>query len=195
MGANLNILYLLTAKDTFSFNGSYQHNEYKDYNISKAILKLYPGADNARLDPELFNSLDGEKFGGAPYRFNVGYSHTEFIGLDMLTFNTTAYYNGKGLDQIMLKFRDNQYTMPTTSDYWTMDASVTYGSSRWVPEGTRWNARFWCNNVFGSEHLASLYWTDMAQYFAQYGGQPHTGYASGTYISPRTYGLTLSFDF
>ncbi|NLD38250.1 MAG: TonB-dependent receptor [Desulfatiglans sp.] len=195
MGANLNIMYLLTAKDTFSFNGSYSKNEYKDYNISNAILATYPGADNARLDPELYNDLDGERFGSAPYRFNVGYSHTEFIGMDMLTFNTTAYYNGKALDQIMLKFRDNQYTMPTTSDYWTMDASVTYSSSRWVPEGTRWNARFWCNNVFGSEHLASLYWTDMAQYFAQYGGQPNTGYASGTYISPRTYGVTLSFDF
>ncbi|MBN1907224.1 MAG: TonB-dependent receptor, partial [Deltaproteobacteria bacterium] len=195
MGANLNIMYLLTARDTFSFNGSYSKNEYKDYNISDAILATYPGADNARLDPELYNDLDGERFGSAPYRFNMGYSHTEFIGMDMLTFNTTAYYNGKALDQIMLKFTDNQYTMPRASAYWTMDAAVTYSSSRWVPEGTRWNVRLWCNNLFGSEHLASLSWIDMSDYFSQYGGKPYTGYASGTYITPRTYGITLNFDF
>jgi outer membrane receptor protein involved in Fe transport len=195
MGADLNVIYLLTMKDTFLFNGSYSKNEYKDYNIGAAILALYPEADNARLDPELYNSLDGEAFGSAPYRFNVGYSRTENIGMDMLTFNTTAYYNGKSLDQIMLKFKDDQYNMPGTSAYWTMDASLTYSSSRWVPQSTRWTARLWCNNIFGSEHLTSIYYTDMSAYFAAWGGQPYTGYASGNYISPRTYGLTLTYDF
>ncbi len=195
MGANLNVIYLMTAKDTFTFNGSYTKNEYKDYNIAAAILEQYPNADNARLDPELYNSLDGERFGEAPYRFNVGYNHTEFIGMDMLSFNTTAYYNGKALPQIMLKFTDNQYNKPRTPAYWTMDAALSYNSSRWVPEGTRWTARLSANNVFGSEHLASISYTDLGDYFAVYGGKPYTGYASGTYIAPRTYSLTVTFDF
>ena len=195
MGASLNVIYLLTAKDTFTFNGSYSKNEYKDYNIGDAILEQYPNADNARLDVELATSLDGERFGTAPYRFNVGYNHTEFIGMDMLSFNTTAYYNGKALPQIMLKFTDDQYNMARTPAYWTMDAALNYNSSRWVPEGTRWTARLSVNNVFGSEHLSSINYTDMSDYFAVYGGKPYTGYASGNYISPRTYSLTLTFDF
>jgi outer membrane receptor protein involved in Fe transport len=126
----------------------------------------------------------------------VGYSHTENIGMDMLTFNTTAYYNGKALDQIMLKYTDNQYSLPGVPAHWTMDASLTYSSSRWVPESTGWTARLWCNNLFGSEHLTSIYYTDLSQYWDGFlGEQPGTGYASGNYISPRNYGITRSFDF
>lgn len=195
MGANLNIMYLLTASDTFSFNGSYSKNEYKDYHIGNAILAMYPNADNARLDAELKSNRDGEAFGGSPYRFNVGYSHTEFIGIDMLSFNTTAFYNGKALDQIMLRYTDNQYSLSGVPAYWTMDAALTYNSSRWVPESTRWSARLWCNNIFGSEHLSSINYVDLSAYWAGSGGQPGTGYGSGNYITPRTFGLTLSFDF
>ena len=195
MGGNLNIIYLLSSKDTFSFNGTYSKNEYKDYNIGDAILALYPDADNARLDVAIATSLDGERFGSSPYRFNLGYTHTEFIGMDMLSFNTTAYYNGKALNQIMLKFKDDQYNMPGVPAYWTMDAALTYNSSRWVPEGTSWNARLSANNVFGSEHLASLRYVDLSSYWAGSGGQPQTGYGTGTYITPRTYSLTVTFNF
>ena len=185
MGANLNIIYLLSSKDTFTFNGTYSKNEYKDYNIGAAILALYPDADNARLDPDLKYALDGEKFGSSPYRFNMGYSHTEFIGMDMLSFNTTAYYNGKGLNQILLKFTDDQYNMPGAPSYWTMDASLTYNSSRWVPEGTRWTARLSVNNLFGSDHLASIRYIDLSDgYWGAFGGQPHNGLWHGYLYCP-----------
>ncbi|MGD9162619.1 MAG: TonB-dependent receptor, partial [Desulfobacteraceae bacterium] len=161
-GGNLNMIFLLTPNDTFTFNGSYTHNEYKNYNQGEAILAIRPDADNIRLDPTQRVDRSGEEFGGRPYRFNIGYTHTRSIGLDLLSANFTAFYNGKDIDQIMLRGTDNVYYMSGAPDYWTVDASITYNSSKWLPDGMNWSARIWCNNLFGSEELNSLYYTDLS---------------------------------
>ena len=121
----------------------------------------------------------------------------------MLSLNTTAFYNGKGLTQHLNRYNTDgyAYTMPGIPAYWTMDASLTYNSSRWVPEGVHWSARLWCNNLFNSHHLSTYNATDLTYiynvtYDGAYGELPaQTGMIVGSHISPRTYGLTLNFDF
>ncbi|MGD9161369.1 MAG: TonB-dependent receptor [Desulfobacteraceae bacterium] len=192
-GANLSAIWLLTANDTLSFNGSWSDNEYKDYHVGNAILALYPDADNVLLDSSMQISDDGEKFGGPPYNFNIGYTHTSFFGMDMLSFNTTAFYTGNDNDANLLRASpDLTYSMPGRSSYWTVDASITYNSSRWFPEDMDWSARLWVNNLFDKEYLTSLYYTDFSTY---YGASPGIGVATGSYGVPRTYGFTLTVNF
>ncbi len=202
MGVSANIIWLVTPNDSVTFNGSWQHNEYKNYNIGDAINAVFPDNDNVAVNEDYQNSRDGEEFGGSPYRFNMSYSHTTFIGADILSFNTTAFYNGKGLEQRLWKYTDREYTMPGLPDYWTMDVSLSYSSSRWVPEKTRWSTRFWCNNIFDSHHLSSMYYSDYNQLFGSIFGTQYenmfperTGVATGSHITPRTFGVSISFDF
>ncbi len=197
MGANLNLIYLITPRDTFTITGTYSHNEYKDYHVGNAINARYPDNDNVAVTDSYQQSRDGKEFGGAPYRMNFSYSHTTFIGMDMLAFNANAFYNGTGLEQTLAEYTENEYTMPGLPDYWTADASLTYMSSRWVPEGVNWNARFWVNNIFNSAHLSSLYYTDFSysSIWESYGLPARTGYATGHHITPRTFGVTLTFNF
>ncbi|MGD9160899.1 MAG: TonB-dependent receptor [Desulfobacteraceae bacterium] len=192
-GANVSIIWLLTLRDTFSFNGSWSDNEYKDYHVGEAILALYPDADSVLLDSNLQVSDDGVKFGGPPFNFNVGYTHTRFFGMDMLSFSTIAFYTGKDNDQNLLRSQpDLTYSMPGRPAYWTVDASITYDSSRWVPEGMNWSARLWVNNIFDKEYLTSLSYTDFNIYNP---AVSRVGVATGSYGTPRTYGLTLSVNF
>ena len=196
-GGNVSMIFLVTSKDTVTLTGSYSHNEYKNYNIGEAINKRYPDNDSVAENEDYQHDRDGEEFGGAPYRFNIGYVHTAFIGMDMLSFNVNAFYNGKDRDQVLNRYEETEYTMPGRPAYWTADTSITFASTRWVPEGVRWTARLWANNVFNSHHLSSLYYTDFtsSSIWASYNLPEKTGYATGSHIQPRTYGMTLSFDF
>ncbi len=203
MGGNLNVIYLITSKDTVAFNGSYSKNEYKDFNVGAAILEMYPDADNVLLDASMDVDRTGERFGSAPYRFNMNYNHIMFIGMDTLSTNITAFYNGKGVENTIRGTYNGtayKYTLPGTPSYWTIDASATYNSSKWVPEGTSWSLRLWCNNLTGRKALASLSYTPILKYFSYlnyygYSLTPDDGYFSGYYINPRTYGATLTFNF
>jgi len=204
-GANINIIWRITNKDTFTFTTSYSKNEYKDYNIMKAILEYYESRGMAEPD-SLYRSTtyqydwSGNEFGASPKRFNLGLTHNEFIGMDMLSFNFRGFYNGEGVEQIMLRDTENEYRLPTNQAYWTVDGSVTYSSSKYVPEGTRWTAVFSVNNIFGSKHLQSVRYTDVS---TAYSGvtqylmtlPERAGTVTGNYISPRTYTLRLSFNF
>ncbi len=192
-GLNASVMYMPTAKDVFSVSASYSKNKYDDYNIKAAILEKYADADNV-YTTEAYQDMSGLEFGGSPIRGNISYTHTEFLGLDTLVFSTTAYYEGEGVDETLNIGQDNVYTMPGIDEYWLMDASLTYNSSMWVPEGMNWSARLWCNNVFNSTPISSLYYVDY-DYIWGDTFPAQSGYVSGTYVQPRTYGLTLTFNF
>jgi hypothetical protein len=119
-----------------------------------------------------------------------------FIGMDILDFNLMAKYEGKGIDITVNNNTDNEYTMPGVDEYWTLNCSISYESSRWVPGGWRWNARLWANNLMNSQFFNSISYSgnySSSWYLANI--PPNAGSYSAGFIQPRTMGLTLSVNF
>jgi outer membrane receptor protein involved in Fe transport len=188
-GISGSILFLLTHKDTINLTARWSNNEYNNYNLSSALLARLPLADNVYSDPSNYGDKSGVEFGNSPVRGNVSYTHTEYFGTDTVTFNTTAYYEGKGTDKRVYNSRDGFWYMPGLDDYWMMDASITYDSTRWVPEGMNWQLRLWGTNIFNSQHLYSISYSSSSSYDVR------SGTIGGSFVAPRTYGATLSFNF
>ncbi len=194
VGVNLNIIYLLTSKDTFNISATYSSNKYTDYDMAAAMLVAYSNADSPYRDnttPET-----GRKFGGAPIRGNISYNRSMFLfGMDMLNFNLRAQYEGKGIDKYVNDGSSNPYTMPGRDEYWLMSTSITYSSSRWVPEGTSWIASFWCNNLFDSQHFDSINYAGSYSYRTSATIDPYSGTYGGSFVEPRIFGASITFNF
>ncbi len=196
-GVSADVTYLITNNDTITARMTYSKNEYKDYSKGPAILALEPDADNPYTDDALLENRDGEEFSrGAPIRGNISYNRRMFIGMDMLSFSLTGFYNGKQIDQIVNRNTEYRLVLPGADDYWTADASISYASSRWVPEGIRWNARFQVNNIFDSDALSGITYTgSTAGWFNNSNIPPDSGYYTGRFIAPRTFSATLTVNF
>jgi iron complex outermembrane recepter protein len=188
-GISGDIMFLITSKDNVNLTARWSKNEWKNYNLANAILARYPLADNVYNNPSTYGDTSGVEFGASPFRGNITYSHTEYIEMDSFTFNTTAYYTGKGVDQRIYNARDGFFFMPGVDDYWMMDASITYNSKRWVPEGTDWQIRIWGTNIFDSQQLRSISYATGTSYDVR------SGTISGEFVDPRTYGASLTFNF
>ena len=187
-------MWMLTPNDMVSMNGTWRDNKYATpYNARAVLLAKFPDA----VSPWRSDSDDrsGLPFGGAPLRFNAGYTHTWYIGADVLTTTGTLFYNGQGIDIYKNWLTDNFYKMPGRDAYWTGDISASYTSSRWVPSGMQWHVRFRCTNVWDSDALDSISYTDDILYGAQDVYPFKSGILSGSYIQPRTYSISISFDF
>jgi outer membrane receptor protein involved in Fe transport len=195
-GIAVAIDWLPTMDDRVSISASWRENKYQDpYDPLAAILALYPDADSPYLSYSDDPNIGGYEFGGAPIRGNASYTHTfRFGASDTLMVTGTAFYEGEGIDQVMNRSYDNEYTMPGREAYWTGDVSLMYSSSRWMDPGNMWSLRFSVQNIFDSDDLSSInyssYW-----YTRSYAYTTRSGTISGTYINPRTYSLTLSINF
>ncbi len=196
IGVNLNVIYLLTSKDTLNLSASYSSNKYTEYDMAAAMLKAYPTADSPYRDNTVAES--GREFGGAPIRGNLSYNRSMFLfGMDMLNFNIRAQYEGKGIDQYVNDGQANMYIMDGRDDYWLMSTSITYNSSRWVPEGTNWTASFWCNNIFNSQQFESISYTGSYSYatYSNINIAENAGTYTATFIEPRIFGASITFNF
>ena len=198
-GINANIMWLLTANDTFTMSASYSKNEYDDYDIGAAMRALYPDCDSADLAS--YADRTGQEFGGSPLKVNLGYSHTWYVETDKLTLFGNLFYTGEGIDQIINQGEEDEYYMPGIDAHWLGDMSVNYVSSRWVPEGMEWHLRLWCNNIWDSDDLDSITYSNTSYVYSdntysqvvEY--DEHSGIITGTYVQPRTYGITFGFNF
>ena len=154
---------------------------------------IYPDAVSVwRSDSD---DKSGLEFGGAPIRGNMTYTHTWYIGSDVMTASATGYYNGNCIDQWLNYGTDAEYSMPGRDAYWTFDISGTYSSSRWVPAGTNWQVRFRASNIFDNDALDFINYTDdifMGRANAYPAG---SGLISGNFINPRTYSVSISYNF
>ncbi len=197
-GLNANIMWMITQNDTFSINGAWSHNEYKEYDIGQALRDAYADhvygiPDNVYTSDAYKTSQTGLEFNGPNLRGTINYTHTMWLGMDMTSLNINARYEGEDLDQFIDRGEATQYTMPGRPDYWVLNAAINYSSSRWVPEGMRWNARLWCNNLTDSKHLASLSYSN--DFWGIWVFKQGSGTATGGYIEPRTTGVTLTLNF
>ncbi len=197
-GITASIMWLLTANDTFTLSASWSKNQWDDYDIGAAMRAIYPDCDSANL--ATYTDRTGQEFGGSPIKVNLGYSHTWYIGTDVLTLYGNLFYTGDGIDQIINRGEEDEYYMPGIDAYWLGDMSVNYESSRWVPEGTTWHLRLWCNNIWNSDSLASITYSNTSYVLASdYSGlvqfDDRSGIITGTYVQPRTYGITFGFNF
>jgi outer membrane receptor protein involved in Fe transport len=197
-GISVSIDYLPTMNDRLSVSASWRNNKYASpYNKLRAILALFPDADSAYRDYEDYD-MAGYEFGGAPIRGNLSYTHTFRFGSgDMLMASGTAFYEGKGIDKY-LNVGDaiREYTMPGRDAYWTGDLSFMYTSSRWMSPGNMWSLRFSAQNIFDSDALSDIsYSDDQAGFGPTDVYAVGTGTISGTYINPRTYGITFDINF
>ena len=192
-GISASIMWLLTASDTINVTATWSKNEFNDYDIASAILEKYPDADNPYTDASIQNR-DGQEFGGRPFRGNISYSHTWFIGTDMMLFSGNLFYNGKGIDKWLRWATADQYRMPGEDDYWTGDVALTYTSGLWVPESMKWHLRRWCNNVWDEKSLSSITYSD-TDFSGIYAFAAGSGTVSGQYIQPRTFGVAFGFEF
>jgi outer membrane receptor protein involved in Fe transport len=196
MGVSVNVIWLITMNDTVSLTGSWRHNEYgSPYNPRDALLAIYPDAISPWRDTTPDQS--GREFGGSPIRANMTYSHTFYIGKDVLYTNGTLFYEGTGIDEYVNYGKPNQYVMPGRPDYYTVDVSASYSSSRWVPAGMMWNVRFSCNNVLDNDALSYISYSDDYGYGATGVDVFATGSGTirGNYILPRTYMVTFGLNF
>jgi iron complex outermembrane receptor protein len=197
-GLNASIMWLATQNDTFTLTGSWSKNEYDDYYPGGAMLRLYPTNDSYKLSANRDQS--GEEFGGSPIRVNMGYIHTWFIGRDTLMVTGNLFYTGDAIDQVMRRGEPDQYTMPGNDAYILGDVSVNYTSSKWLPPGFVWHLRFWCNNVWDSDDLSSRIYSDssfvyMPNFINTAEFAAGTGTVSGSYVQPRTMGITFGVTF
>jgi outer membrane receptor protein involved in Fe transport len=193
-GVSVNLAWLITRNDRMTLTGSWSENKYKDYNIARAILEIWPEADSPYTEAGQ-QDRSGLEFGGAPIRGNIGYVHTQHIGSDFLTLTGNLFYQGEGIDQLMRFGRPDQYYMAGTPDYWTGDVSATYTSSYGMRPGTIWHLRFWCNNVWDNDALAFRMFGDSHFMYGYDAYLPGTGTIMGSYILPRTYGLAFGINW
>ena len=193
-GANFNGVWMATQNDSFTINGSWSVNRRKNMDVAGAMRAYGEAhgfyADSADLPSSDTSSRNGERFGGRAFRGNMGYTHTLFIGTDLLVFNATGFYTGPDRDVIMRRDRDDEYEMPGSPDYWTFDVSLGYTSRKWMPEGIQWSLRVYTNNVFDNDELASRSYLDNTTNYTA-----GSGVISGTYIEPRTFGAIFSVNF
>jgi outer membrane receptor protein involved in Fe transport len=193
-GINVNATWLATANDVFTLTGSYSSNRRKEYSVAKAMIEYaakmgwsFPeSALQAQYAVE--DSRNGQRFGGG-LKGNVGYARTWFIGTDFLTFNTTGFYTGRTRKRDMRDNTPQEYRLPGNPAYWLFDASISYNSTRWVPEGYRWTARIYGNNIF-DKLIIGKYYNDNSQWF-----EPGNGIITYTFAEPRTLGVAFTLNF
>ncbi len=198
-GVNGNIMWLLTASDTFTASVSYSQNEYDNYDVAGAMQAVIPNSDSAQNPDYQVRNDDVE--GIRPFNANFGYTKVFYIGTDTIMFNGNAFYKGETVDQVLHRNMPNQYSMSPDNAYWLFDASISYNSTRWVPEGVDWSLRFWCNNIFDSDELATRSFSDStgvytdATFTTPVEFAAESGIVTGTYVNPRTFGVTLGVNF
>lgn len=197
-GGNVQVTWVITPADIFTLNASYSQNEYDKYNVADAMRRAFEplwGVGNVHSALLPSNDVDrtGEEFGSRPWRGNITYSRMWFIGTDMLTGTMSAFYEGTGLDQYVARRTEQERIYPGNPDYITVDMALNYSSTKWVPEGYRWSARIFGNNVLDNDELASRTWND--GYNQSYSFLPNSGYISGSFLQPRTFGLSFTLNF
>ena len=189
-GANAQITWMITGKDTLSANASWSDNVYKGISTADALIAAFPDdpPDNAYTSQYAMYNTRG-RFGGTPYRGSISWSHMERLGMDMINFSLRGQYEGRQRGQTINLGQTNQYDLPGRGDYWISNLSVSYMSSRWVPEGVRWNLRLSVNNVTNSQRLRSVTFTSGSNYL------DYSGLVTGSYIQKRQTTLSLGFNF
>lgn len=198
-GGSANITWVMTPSDRFTLYGSYSHNEYADWDRARAMREMYEpiwgvgNVDSAELPANQTSNRSGQRFGG-PWRCNFTYSKMWFIQSDMLTFTTTGQYTGNGRRQVVAQNTEDVHAYPGNPDYLTFDMSFNYSSTKWVPEGYRWSARLYSNNVLDSQALTRRTYND-AYNSQQYKFAPNSGYISGSFVTPRTLGAQITLNF
>ena len=228
-GANLNATWLITPNDTINITAAKSVNKYVDYSMSRAqneyaqlmwgqydgetiivdgeeqIVETY--ADSAKSNyMRVYDDWNGEEYGGG-YNGNVSYNHTWFLGTDTLSLNTTGFYTGPGIDQVMRpsqsspdgEWGDLEYKLPGNPSYWMWDASITFNSTKWVGAGKRWSLRFYVNNVLEKKIIGRRFQDnigDIGFYFGQYDVlMPDSYIVTYTFAEPRTMGLIFTLNF
>lgn len=228
-GVNLNATWLVTPNDSLTIYAARSSNKYVNYSMNRAqqeyaqktwsqydgetividgeeqVVETYADSGH-NIFARVYEDWNGSRFGGGT-NGNVSYNHTWFLGTDLLILNTTGFYTGKGIDQVMRpsqssgsgEWGDLEYSLPGNPAYWTWDASVTYTSTKWVGQGKRWNLRLYINNVFEKKITGRRfqdYVGQMGSYFGEYDVfMPDSYLVIYQYAQPRTVGLTFTLNF
>jgi len=228
-GVNVNATWLLTPNDTFTVYAAKSVNKYVNYSMNRAqqeyaqktwgqydgetiiidgeeqVVETYADSGH-NVFARVYEDWNGSEFGGG-LSGNISYNHTWFIGTDLLILNTTGFYTGKGIDQVMRpsqtaaggEWGSAEYKLPGNPDYWTWDTSVTYTSTKWVPQGQRWSLRLYINNVLEKKIIGRRfqdYVGTVGSYMGQYDVfMPDSYLVIYQYAEPRTFGLTFTLNF
>jgi hypothetical protein len=199
-GASLSLNWLITPNGLLNASVAYQNNKYKTYDVASAVLAQFPEAINA-YDPAPgipAGDVSGRRFGPAPWRGRTSYTHTFYMGSDILELTGTLLYEGKGIDQIMEINTENEYALPGREDFWLGDISAFYSSSYGMPPGMSWHVRVWCNNIWNSKKKAAISYEDLVnnQYiFAPRSGYITSGFMGDSYVLPRTFGIAIGVNW
>jgi len=203
-GGNVNITWVATPNDRFAVYAAWQHNELDHFNVSEAMKKMYEpiwgvGNVDSALLPANMEDKTGDSFGGRPWRANFNYTHNWFVGTDMLTMVLNGQYEGVALSQTVAENTDREHYYPGSPDYWIFGLAFTYSSTKWVPEGYRWTARLFGNNILDSQALTNRTYNDADPSFT-FGTQswkfaPNSGFITGSFVTPRTLGVQFTLNF
>jgi outer membrane receptor protein involved in Fe transport len=193
-GVSVNVEYLPTYDDRMSLSATWRNNKYEDYDARAVLLAEYPDADSPYVNQ---TDQSGMEFGGAPIRGNMAYTHTFRFGSgDTLMATGTVFYEGEGIDIYVNQGFPEEYVMPGRDDYWTASLSFMYSSSRWMPPGNLWSIRASAQNIFDSDALSSITYTDDMGFGGAKEVYPlGSGIMTGRYINPRTYSVTFQVNF
>lgn len=184
-GSSVSAVWEATDKDSFRVNVSWQHNHYDKYDTRAATLAIYPDAQfltNA-------GNLTGAEFGPAPWSANASYSHVFDLGTaGELEGTLDAYYTGQAIDVVMRRNEAQQYILPGRDAYTLFDVSARY-----TPKDGDWFIQGYVRNLFDDDSLATKNYTDL-QNNVQFAG-PRSGYITGNYVEPRTFGVVFGANF
>jgi outer membrane receptor protein involved in Fe transport len=229
-GVNVNATWLITPYDTITVSAAKSSNRYVNYSMNRAqqeyakrtwgaydgqtividgeeqVVETYADSGH-NIFARVYEDWSGSRFGGG-INGNVSFNHTWFIGTDLLLLNTTGFYTGKGIDQVMRPSQtasgsdvwgSAEYSLPGNPAYWTWDASFTYISTKWVSKGQRWNLRLYCNNVLEKKIIGRRFQDnigDIGFYFGQYDAlMPDSYLVIYQFAQPRTFGLVFTLNF
>lgn len=184
-GLSAGLMWLASENDLLSFNINYQNNEYGDRDVTAAVREQFPTAINAASAGD----TTGRRFGPAPWRANASYTHTFNLGNSgTLDLTGDLFYEGQAIDSEMQINTPSEYSLPGRDAYVLGNLTVRYTA----PSG-QWYVRAWVNNISDAQDLATKDYTDIV--FGAPVFPPMSGYITGRYVLPRTWGLTLGADF
>jgi iron complex outermembrane recepter protein len=192
-GASLNGIWLLTDNDQVRANVSYTYNKYGSYNRNAAILEQFPDAQFLTPGGDVSDTRVGmgQAGQGSPLRANASYTHTFNFGSGGLDLTADVYYYGESIDAVMRLNEPQQYSLPGRDAYTLFDLSAQYTGQ--VSDWGDWFIRGYVHNVADDDSLATKTYVDTVagQQFAP----AQSGYITGTYVQPRTYGVVIGAKF
>ncbi|AEG50693.1 TonB-dependent receptor [Sphingobium chlorophenolicum L-1] len=174
-GVDGDLTWNVTRDLTLAGGFAWQHSEYRGYDLAtaKVFRALQPGGSGPGMIDIAYDA-EGQKLLRAP-KFSAYASVNYAIPVGSAKVPVNIAYSYKG------SYEFDFIADPSTSVLRQKAYHLVNGRIGYEPEGGKWSAGFWVNNLFKERYFDDVVASG-------------TGFR-GSYGAPRTYGADLTFNF